>query len=317
MGARARDRVAARRRRSIPLQGERLRTRARGPRTRRPDRPRRRMDARAAVNRRPVGASYPERSWIGTESSAATSRRVAGATTQPQWTSTCAGSRTRSSPTRRCRLRRSPRPPPTRSAQILEAAERSVASVRAEASREASDHVSAGPAGHRRACWPSSTSSSPSSAACSPRCAPAANASRPASSELQADVGGGTEPAEPVADEPKSAPVAPLVRRDDAGARLIALNMALSGSSREETARVPRRALRARRPRRAPRRRLRQGRSMNELAELPTGARARDRRPQRDRRPAAVGPEHDDAAGRGGRARGPVRGARADPARRA
>ena len=46
-------------------------------------------------------------------------------------------------------------------------------------------------------------------------------------------------------------------------------------------------------------------------------ARPRDRRSQRDRRPAAVGPEHDDAAGRGGRARGPVRGARADPARAA
>ena len=54
---------------------------------------------------------------------------------------------------------------------------------------------------------------------------------------------------------------------------------------------------------------------VDERASRTAPARPRARRSQRDRRPAAVGPEHDDAAGRGGRARGSVRGARADPAR--
>ena len=51
-----------------------------------------------------------------------------------------------------------------------------------------------------------------------------------------------------------------------------------------------------------------------EPTELARAAQAggRDRRSERDRRPAAVGSEHDDAAGRRRRARGSVRGARAD-----
>jgi hypothetical protein len=51
--------------------------------------------------------------------------------------------------------------------------------------------------------------------------------------DLQADVGGG-EAAPPPPAEP---PAAPVDGTDDAGARLIALNMALSGSSREDVAR--------------------------------------------------------------------------------
>ena len=78
--------------------------------------------------------------------------------------------------------------------------------------------------------------------------------------------------------------------------------MALSGSSREETARYlaehfaladPERCSTTSTPGQADERR-----EPAELAELRRRAR-RDRRPQRDRRPAAVGPEHDDAAGRG------------------
>ncbi len=54
---------------------------------------------------------------------------------------------------------------------------------------------------------------------------------------------------------------------------------------------------------------------VDERARGTAPPRAGHRRPGRDRRAAAVGSEHDDAAGRGGRARRPVRGARADPAR--
>jgi DivIVA domain-containing protein len=52
--------------------------------------------------------------------------------------------------------------------------------------------------------------------------------------DLQADVGGGAAPS--AVPEPPAAPP-PVGETDDAGARLIALNMALSGSSREEVAR--------------------------------------------------------------------------------
>jgi hypothetical protein len=54
--------------------------------------------------------------------------------------------------------------------------------------------------------------------------------------QLQAEVAGAAAPpAAAPAPPADAAPVAPLPT-DDAGARLIALNMALSGSSREETA---------------------------------------------------------------------------------
>ena len=115
--------------------------------------------------------------------------------------------------------------------EILEAAERSVASVRAEASREASDHVSQ--VQEATAGMLAKLDELESELG---RLLIALRASgerlTAGLEQLQADVAG--TPAEPVA-EPKSAPVTPL-STDDSGARLIALNMALSGSSREETA---------------------------------------------------------------------------------
>ena len=115
--------------------------------------------------------------------------------------------------------------------EILEAAERSVASVRAEASREASDHVTQ--VQQATAGMLSKLDELESELG---RLLAALRASGERLSagleQLQADVAG--TPAEKVA-EPKSAPVTPLPK-DDEGARLIALNMALSGSSREETA---------------------------------------------------------------------------------
>ena len=115
--------------------------------------------------------------------------------------------------------------------EILEAAERSVASVRAEASREASDHVTQ--VQQATAGMLSKLDELESELG---RLLAALRASgerlTAGLEQLRADVAG--TPAEPVA-EPKSAPVTPLPK-DDEGARLIALNMALSGSSREETA---------------------------------------------------------------------------------
>jgi hypothetical protein len=114
--------------------------------------------------------------------------------------------------------------------EILEAAERSVASVRAEASREASDHVS-----QVQQATAGMLSKLDELESELHRLLTALRASgerlTAGLEQLQADVAG--TPAEP-SEEPK-APVAPLPK-DDEGARLIALNMALSGSSREETA---------------------------------------------------------------------------------
>ena len=132
----------------------------------------------------------------------------------------------------------SPLPPPSFAAstsdqvrEILEAAERSVASVRAEASREASDHVTQ--VQQATAGMLSKLDELESELG---RLLAALRASGERLSagleQLQADVAGA--PADPVAG-PKRAPVTPLPK-DDEGARLIALNMALSGSSREETA---------------------------------------------------------------------------------
>ena len=115
--------------------------------------------------------------------------------------------------------------------EILEAAERSVASVRAEASREASDHVSQ--VQQAAAGLLSKLDELESELG---RLLTALRASGERLTEgleqLRAEVAG--TPAEPIA-EPKSAPVTPL-STDDSGARLIALNMALSGTPREETA---------------------------------------------------------------------------------
>ena len=114
--------------------------------------------------------------------------------------------------------------------EILEAAERSVASVRAEASREASDHVT-----QVQQATAGMLSKLDELESELHRLLTALRASgerlTAGLEQLRADVAG--TPAEP-SEEPK-APVAPLPK-DDEGARLIALNMALSGSSREETA---------------------------------------------------------------------------------
>ena len=112
-----------------------------------------------------------------------------------------------------------------------------------------------------------------------------------------------------------------LPAADEAGARaLIALNMALSG----ELARGDRAASSAEHfalPENLDELLddvFTQGGSMSEpdgTRRAPAGPRAL--RPARHLRPDAVGPEHDDAAGRGEPAGRPVRGARAHPARRA
>ena len=115
--------------------------------------------------------------------------------------------------------------------EILEAAERSVASVRAEASREASDHVTQ--VQQATAGMLSKLDELESELG---RLLTALRDSgerlTAGLEQLRADVAG--TPAEPIA-EPKPATVTPL-STDDSGARLIALNMALSGTAREETA---------------------------------------------------------------------------------
>jgi DivIVA domain-containing protein len=115
--------------------------------------------------------------------------------------------------------------------EILEAAERSVASVRAEASREASDHVSQ--VQQATAGMLSKLDELESELGRLLTALRESGARLTAGLEqLRADVAG--TPAEPIA-EPNPAPVTPL-STDDSGARLIALNMALSGTSREEPA---------------------------------------------------------------------------------
>ncbi len=119
--------------------------------------------------------------------------------------------------------------------EILEAAERSVASVRAEASREASDHVSQ--VQQAAAGLLSKLDELESELG---RLLTALRASGERLTvgleQLQADVAGAApgHTASPPADA-DPAPVTPL-STDDSGARLIALNLALSGTSREETA---------------------------------------------------------------------------------
>jgi DivIVA domain-containing protein len=118
--------------------------------------------------------------------------------------------------------------------QILQAAERSVSEMRARANEEASDHVER-----------VKQSADGMLAKLDDLERELGNllAALRASGErllqgledLQAEVGGGDAAPVPAAEPPPTP--APVADTDDAGARLIALNMALSGSSREETAR--------------------------------------------------------------------------------
>ena len=120
--------------------------------------------------------------------------------------------------------------------QILQAAERSVSEMRARANEEASDHVER-----------VKQSADGMLAKLDDLERELGNllAALRASGErllqgledLQAEVGGGDAAPVPVAEEAFAAAAPRVAVADDAGARLIALNMALSGSSREETAR--------------------------------------------------------------------------------
>ena len=116
--------------------------------------------------------------------------------------------------------------------QILQAAERSVSEMRARANEEASDHVERV---KQSADGMLAKLDDLERELGNLVAALRASGERLVAglADLQAEVAGG-EPA-PV-EEPPVAP-APVVSTDDSGARLIALNMALSGSSREETAR--------------------------------------------------------------------------------
>lgn len=118
--------------------------------------------------------------------------------------------------------------------EILEAAERSVSQVRETAQREASDHVAQ--VQDATAGMLAKLNELESELG---RLLSALRASGERLAEgleqLQADVGG--LPGAPTPPEPPPAP-APVssLPNDEAGARLIALNMALGGSPREETA---------------------------------------------------------------------------------
>ena len=116
--------------------------------------------------------------------------------------------------------------------QILQAAERSVSEMRARANEEASDHVERV---KQSADGMLAKLDDLERELGNLVAALRASGERLVAglADLHTEVAGG-EPA-PV-EEPPVAP-APVVATDDAGARLIALNMALSGSSREETAR--------------------------------------------------------------------------------
>jgi hypothetical protein len=120
--------------------------------------------------------------------------------------------------------------------EILEAAERSVSQVREDAQREASDHVAQ--VQDATAGMLSKLDALESELG---RLLSALRASGERLNEglaqLQADVGGAAAGApEPAPAEPEPEPAVSALRSDEAGARLAALNMALGGSSREETA---------------------------------------------------------------------------------
>jgi len=133
----------------------------------------------------------------------------------------------------------SPLPPPTFASttseqvrDILEAAERSVSQVRESAQREASDHVAQ--VQDATAGMLSKLDALESELG---RLLEALRASgerlTQGLEQLQADVGGA--PSSP-APSPEPEPQVSSLPNDEAGARLIALNMALGGSPREETA---------------------------------------------------------------------------------
>lgn len=123
--------------------------------------------------------------------------------------------------------------------EILEAAERSVASLRADANREAADHV-------ERVQQTADGMLTKLNALESElgRLLGALRASgerlTEGLAELQTEVGGAAVPARPIDAAPPIADARPIdaapLSSDEAGARLAALNMALGGSSREETA---------------------------------------------------------------------------------
>ncbi len=117
--------------------------------------------------------------------------------------------------------------------QILQAAERSVSEMRARANEEASDHVERV---KQSADGMLAKLDDLERELGNLLMALRASGERllQGLEDLQAEVGGGEPAPEPVPEEDFAA-AAPAP--DDAGARLIALNMALSGSSREETAR--------------------------------------------------------------------------------
>ena len=128
--------------------------------------------------------------------------------------------------------------------EILEAAERSVASVRAEASREASDHVNQV---QQAAAGLLSKLDELESELGRLLTALRASGERLTAGleQLQADVAGAAPATTPgrAASPPAAAPATDAIpapqtplSTDDSGARLIALNMALSGTPREETA---------------------------------------------------------------------------------
>jgi len=119
--------------------------------------------------------------------------------------------------------------------EILEAAERSVSQVRETAQREANDHVAQ--VQDATAGMLAKLDELESELG---RLLAALRASgerlTQGLEELKADVGGAV-PLAPDADpRPQAEPQVSALPSDEAGARLIALNMALSGSPREETA---------------------------------------------------------------------------------
>ena len=245
---------------------------------------------RACRNRVP----YPERSWIGTRSSAATFP-----TGRRGYDSAAVDEHLR----RVADAFESNTPPPAPSLaattsdqvrQILEAAERSVADVRpAPARRRPTTSPASRP--RRRACCPSSTTSSPSSAASSTRAArlrrtpqpgprPSSRPRSPPATRFRHP-----SPSRPRRSRPRSRPARrslqrrlarrtsrPRRRRRGRRAPDRAQHGAQRARSREETAAVSGGALRAADLARAARRRLRAGGSMNELlrarrAQTPRG----------------------------------------------
>ena len=133
---------------------------------------------------------------------------------------------------------------------ILEAAETSAAELRADAGRQAGDHVGRVRAGRRRDAHPPRRARARAARRCSTRSAAAASgstkgsrgctsrsATSPAGPRSRRRRGAARGRGAPPAVEEPPAAEPPSQDGDEAGARLIALNMALSGTPREETAR--------------------------------------------------------------------------------